>query len=173
PVTAQLVDGSLPAQTGPAPLTLTPFDGARSTYNGFMLAIFLLVSSFLASWGVHRVATRATRRAPAWDCGFPDDSPATQYTASSFGQPIRRVFGPVALRLRQQITMPPPGDTAPAEFRLSMADPVWSLFYAPLARLVEFLSGQLNILQFLTIRRYLTLMFVALVLLLIVVVLWR
>ncbi len=35
----------------------------------------------------------ALRRAPAWDCGFPDPSPATQYTAGSFAQPIRRVFG--------------------------------------------------------------------------------
>ncbi|BBF93294.1 hydrogenase 4 subunit B [Blastochloris tepida] len=175
PVTVQLVHAGLPAQAaaGPAPLSLTPFDGARSTYNGFMIAVFLLVSSFLASWGVHRIATRATRRAPAWDCGFPDASPTTQYTASSLAQPIRRVFGPIALRVRQQITMPPPGSTAPAEFRLSMTDPVWSLLYAPLARVVEILSGQFNILQFLTIRRYLTLMFAALVLLLVVVVLWR
>ena len=29
----------------------------------------------------------------AWDCGFPDATPATQYTAGSFAQPIRRVFG--------------------------------------------------------------------------------
>ncbi|KAA5599611.1 hydrogenase 4 subunit B [Blastochloris sulfoviridis] len=173
PATLQLVNAGLPAQAGPVPLTLTPFDGTRSTYNGFMIAVFLLVSSFLASWGVHRIATRATRRAPAWDCGFPDASPATQYTASSLGQPIRRVFGPIALRVRQQIAMPPPGSTAPAEFRLSMTDPVWSLFYVPLARLVELLSWQFNILQFLTIRRYLTLMFAALVLLLVVVVLWR
>ena len=42
---------------------------------------------------IHRFASRAVRRGPAWDCGFPDPSPATQYTADSFAQPIRRVFG--------------------------------------------------------------------------------
>ena len=87
---------------GHAPLSLTPFEGGRSTYNGFMIGAFLVVSSFLASFGIHRIATRATRRASAWDCGFPDASPATQYTASSFGQPIRRVFVPIALWVRRR-----------------------------------------------------------------------
>ena len=34
-----------------------------------------------------RIANPAGR-APAWDCGYPDTSPATQYTAGSFAQPI-------------------------------------------------------------------------------------
>ena len=42
----------------------------------------------------------ALRRGPAWDCGFPDPSPATQYTADSFAQPFRRVFGDVYPRTR-------------------------------------------------------------------------
>ncbi|CUU41509.1 Hydrogenase-4 component B [Blastochloris viridis] len=175
PVTELLVQGGLPAQAaaGPAPLSLTPFEGGRSTYNGFVLVVFLVVSSFLASWGIHRIATRATRRAPAWDCGFPDASPATQYSASSFGQPIRRVFVPIALDVRVTVTMPPPGDVAPARFELTMVDPVWTRLYAPVALAVEWASGRLNVLQFLTIRRYLTLMFAALITLLVVVVLWR
>ena len=52
------------------------------------------------------------RRAPAWDCGYPDPSPATQYTADSFAQPIRRVFGTVVFRAREHVDMPPPGDCA-------------------------------------------------------------
>ena len=46
------------------------------------------------------------RRGPAWDCGFPDPSPATQYTADSFAQPIRRVFGEVVFRARERVDMP-------------------------------------------------------------------
>ena len=61
---------------------------------------------------IHRFASRAVRRGPAWDCGFPDPSPATQYTADSFAQPIRRVFGEVVFRAREQVDMPPPGDRA-------------------------------------------------------------
>ena len=175
PVTEAFVHGGLPAQAaaGHAPLSLTPFEGGRSTYNGFMIVVFLVVSSFLASFGIHRIATRATRRAPAWDCGFPDASPATQYTASSFGQPIRRVFVSIALQIRQEVVMPPPGEVAPARFELSIIDPIWARLYAPVAIAVEWVSGRFNVLQFLTIRRYLTLMFAALITLLVVVVLWR
>ena len=59
---------------------------------------------------IHRFASDALRRGPAWDCGFPDASPVTQYTADSFAQPIRRVFGRVVFRAREHVQMPPPGD---------------------------------------------------------------
>ena len=49
--------------------------------------------AWLAAYVIHRWASHAMRRSAAWDCGFPDASPATQYTAGSFAQPIRRVFG--------------------------------------------------------------------------------
>ena len=51
---------------------------------------------------IHRLASDALRRAPAWDCGFPEPSPATQYTAESFSQPIRRVFGGFVFRGRER-----------------------------------------------------------------------
>ena len=42
---------------------------------------------------VHGFASNRVRRAPAWDCGFPDARPQTQYSADSLAQPLRRVFG--------------------------------------------------------------------------------
>src|SRR5207253_1571777 len=69
---------------------------------------------------VRRFASHALRRAPAWDCGFPDASPATQYTAGSFAQPIRRVFGGVVFRAREHVTMPAPGDTGPARLEVEL-----------------------------------------------------
>ena len=175
PVTIQLVDGALPAQSvaGPAPLSLTPLDGARSTYNGLVIVVFLFVSGLLAAAGTHRFATRATRRAPPWDCGFPDASPATQYTASSFGQPIRRVFASIGVRVSSEVKMPPPGDLSPARFSLRIVDPVWTNLYEPVSDILDKASTKLNIAQFLTIQRYLALMFAALVTLLVVLVLWR
>ena len=68
--------------------------------------------------------------------------------------------------------MPPPGSTRPALFSLKIRDPIWDTAYAPLARFVEYASARLNVLQFLTIRRYLTLVFSALVLLLLVLAIW-
>ena len=109
------------------------------------------------------------RRAPAWDCGYPDPSPATQYTAGSFAQPIRRVFGTSVFRARENVEMPPPGDIAPgAARRSSCATSIWDALYAPVAGGVAFAADRLNRLQFLTIRRYLSLVFFALVLLLLV-----
>jgi hypothetical protein len=78
--------------------------------------IFVTASASLAAFAIHRLASRAVRRAPAWDCGFPDPSPATQYTAGSFAQPIRRVFGGVVFGARERVEAPPPGDLAPARF---------------------------------------------------------
>jgi len=112
------------------------------------------------------LSERKTRRGPAWDCGFPDASPATQYTASSFAQPLRRVYATVAFSARETVAMPPPGDQTPARFSLAMSDHVWNTLYAAPGRAILRLSERLNFLQFLTIRRYLVLMFSALVILL-------
>jgi len=47
------------------------------------------------------------------------------------------------------------------------------MLYAPLSGAVTFLADRLNVLQFLTIRRYLSLVFAALVLLLLAIAIWR
>ena len=106
------------------------------------------------------------------DCGFPDPSPITQYSGSSFAQPIRRVFMARTSAVREEVAMPAPGDVAPAHFSLVVTDPIWTWLYQPLAGAVEFASTQLNHLQFLTIRRYLSLVFFSLVALLLVLAIW-
>ena len=53
-----------------------------------------------------------------------------------------------------------------------MKDLVWDFLYAPLAGAVGRAADRLNHLQFLTIRRYLSLVFLALVVLLLVLALW-
>jgi len=62
--------------------------------------------------------------------------------------------------------MPPPGDMRSARFSVVVVDHLWRVFYAAPGRAVIGLSERLNVLQFLTIRRYLVLMFVTLVILL-------
>jgi hypothetical protein len=51
-------------------------------------------------------------------------------------------------------------------------DVIWEAAYTPIAAFIEYATARLNILQFLTIRRYLTLVFSALVLLLLVLAIW-
>jgi hypothetical protein len=121
---------------------------------------------------IHRVASNALRRAPPWDCGYPDPAPVTQYSADSFAQPIRRVFGTVVFRAREQVEMPPPSDPRPARLIVHVHDLIYDWLYAPVARGVVATADRLNHLQFLTIRRYLSLVFLALVSLLTVLALW-
>ena len=109
---------------------------------------------------------------PPGAAAFPDVTPAAQYTAVSFAQPIRRVFGTFAFRAREKVEMPPPGATGPARLTVEMHDVIWETFYQPIAGAVGFATERLNHLQFLTIRRYLTLVFLYLVTLLLVLALW-
>jgi formate hydrogenlyase subunit 3/multisubunit Na+/H+ antiporter MnhD subunit len=167
PVLRLLTGTGLPnAGSGPTPFSLVAFDPARSIYDAPIIALFVAIASLTTLVVVHRLSERKTRRGPAWDCGFPDPSPATQYTASSFAQPLRRVYGAIAFSARDSVTMPPPGDTSPATFSVSLVDYVWRFLYAAPGRGVLLLAERLNVLQFLSIRRYLVLMFSALVILL-------
>ena len=69
--------------------------------------------------------------------------------------------------------MPPPGDIGPARIVKHIRDPIWDVFYAPVAGAVWHLSRCSIILQFLTIRRYLGFVFAALVILLLALALWQ
>jgi hydrogenase-4 component B len=171
PVATAMVGNSMPQQSGLQWLTIVPIAESRSSYNGLLLFAFVLLSGSIASLAIHRLASDRFRRAPAWDCGFPDPNPAIQYTASSFSQPIRRVFGSTIFAAREIGEMPPPGSSVPARFVVDMHDPIWETLYAPIGKALGFATERINVLQFLTIRRYLTLVFVALIVLLVVLAL--
>jgi hydrogenase-4 component B len=173
PVSQALLGARMPGQLALPWLSIIPVAASRSSYNGLLIFAFLAATTWLTAWAIHRFASRAVRRGPAWDCGFPDPSPATQYTADSFAQPIRRVFGSAVFRTHETVVMPPPGDLAPARIEKSSRDLVWETFYAPVARAVTATADTLNQLQFLTIRRYLAFVFLALVALLLALALWQ
>jgi len=172
PVTDGLIGAEMPVQASVPWLSIVPIAEARSSYNGLLVFLFLIISASLAAFVIHRFASRALRRGPAWDCGFPDPSTATQYTAGSFSQPIRRVFGTLVFRAREHVEMPPPGNLGPAHFSVDLRDLVWDVLYAPVSGTVGFVSERLNRFQFLTIRQYLSLVFLALVLLLLALAIW-
>jgi len=172
PAIDQMAGGRMPVQMSQPWLTLVPVAESRSSYNGLLVFLFITFSGFFAAFVVHALASKKVRRGPAWDCGFPDASPATQYTASSFAQPIRRVFGTVVFRAHDSVEMPPPGSMQAARFDAGIHDLIWDTLYAPAIGSVAHAAEKLNWLQFLTIRRYLSLVFLALVLLLLVLALW-
>ena len=171
PVVKALVAERMPVQSADPWLSIVPIAESRSSYNGLLVFVFITMSTLAAIEIIHRFASRAVRRGPAWDCGFPDPSPATQYTAGGFAQPIRRVFGEVVFLARERVKMPPPGDLRAARLTVTLRDLVWDGIYAPVGGAIWFAADNLSHLQFLTIRKYLSLVFALLVILLFILML--
>jgi hydrogenase-4 component B len=172
PVAKGMVGASMPVQRDVPFLSIVPIAEARSSYNGLLVFLFMVFSGFTAAVAIHRLASDKLRRGPAWDCGYPDPSPLTQYTASSFAQPIRRVFGTLVFRASERIEMPSPGSAAPAHLVVRLSDVIWDTLYEPIAHAVSYIADKLNRMQSLSIRQYLSFVFVALVGLLLVLAIW-
>jgi hydrogenase-4 component B len=171
PVAMALLGERLPAQAAMPWLSIEPMAESGSSYNGLLVLIFTAASALLAVLVIHRFASRALRRAPAWGCGFSDSTPSAQYSGASFVQPLRRVFG-MAFAASERVVLPSPGDIRPARFTLELHDRVWDALYAPIVGAVGLVADRLNRFQYLTIRQYLSLVFLALVSLLAVLAIW-
>ncbi len=178
PVVRALVDGRMPEQASLPWLMIVPIGESRSSYDGLLVFAFIAVSAIIAVEIIHRFASRTLRRGPAWGCGYPSLGlgPVTQYTAGSFAQPIRRVFGEVVFLAREKVDMPPPGDMRAARLTVTLRDLVWDAIYAPIGSAILFTADKLSHLQFLTIRQFLSMVFGALVsllfILMLVMLLW-
>jgi hypothetical protein len=171
-VTHALVGDRLPPQMSMPWLSVIPIAEGKSSYNGLLVFSFIVTSTILAVQIIHRFGSHALRRAPAWDCGYPDHSIATQYTADSFAQPIRRALGDMVYGVVEKLDMPAPDEGRPARLEIVITDRIWTVLYAPIIKSVRVMSRQLNRVQFLSIRNYPSLVFVALVGLLCMVALW-
>lgn len=154
-------------------LWLVPPGRLDVAYSGFGLFAAGAVLLALTVAAVKHVSRRKPRRSAPWDCGFPDPHPATQYSAAGFAQPIRRIFADSVFRAVERVDMPAPGEQRSARLEVRFEDRAWTLIYAPIARAVGTVTERLNVLQFLTIRRNLSLMFGALVLLLAIIAVLR
>jgi NADH:ubiquinone oxidoreductase subunit 5 (subunit L)/multisubunit Na+/H+ antiporter MnhA subunit len=173
PVSQTMVGARMPHQMSDPWLTTVPVEASRSSYNALLLFAFVGASGWLAAVIVKRFGSSGLRRSPAWDCGFPDPSPMTQYTGASLSQPIKRVYGELAFWARDEVDMPAPGEMRAARLTSSRYDPIWDGVYAPIGFLIGAAANVLNVLQFLTIRRYLGFVFVALIVLLVLLALWQ
>ncbi len=145
---------------------ISPTDGSYSATMLLLTFIGLMLTTVIA---LRLFGTRRVRPAPAWDCGHQEDIVNAQYSADSFSQPLRRVFGSVVFNAQERVDMPTPGDLRPARFELRMTDPIWDGLYMGILRVVNAIADRVNRLQFLTVRRYLFLMFTTLVVLLLIV----
>jgi formate hydrogenlyase subunit 3/multisubunit Na+/H+ antiporter MnhD subunit len=146
-------------------LWLTPVAPERASYSAPIFLV-VIVGTVLLVFGVARIFFPGRiRRAPAWDCGFPEQTARMQDTPEGFGQPIRHIFGPVYQIHRE---LPGPFDSHP-HYHLTVTDRFWSWLYFPIARLVQRLSGLTARLQHGRIQGYLLYSFLTLLFLLLFV----
>jgi hydrogenase-4 component B len=154
---------------------LAPTSAIGNSYNGLIMLAAIAALSIPLVLVIHRWASDKVRWSIAWGCGHaePDPTALSQYTASSFAQPIRRAFGGTVFNAHDRVEMPEPGDTRPARLTVRWTDPAWAYLFTPIRRAVNWLADRADVLQFLTIRSYLTLMFTALVVVLALVAVMR
>ena len=163
PVTHLLVGSGLRDATSRGWWLLAPIDPDRASYSAVAFFVSLAVLVPLVYSAVRRFFPYTHRRGPAWDCGFPLQTPRMQDTAEGFGQPIRRIFDSFLRRTREH---PSPFDKAPV-YRSITEDPIWYGIYLPIARLVDIGTRLIAFLQQGRIAIYLLYSFVTLLTLLV------
>ncbi len=146
-------------------LWLVPTTSAEASYSPVIFLLVIVGVVLLTILLVRRFYHGRVRYSHPWDCGFPEQTPRMQDTADAFGQPIRHVFGPLYLMKRH---LPGPDDPAP-KFTVKIEDRHWYWLYLPVARLVEFVSSRIGLLQQGRISIYLLYSFITLIALLVFV----
>jgi formate hydrogenlyase subunit 3/multisubunit Na+/H+ antiporter MnhD subunit len=166
-VCASLTGQSLSAEalTGSNWLWLVPTSSAQASYSPAIFLVVIVAVTLLTFLLVRRFYHGRVRISDPWDCGFPEQTSRMQDTADAFGQPIRHVFGPIYLMQRQ---MPAADDPAP-RFSLKIEDRHWYWVYLPVARLAEYVSSKIALLQQGRISIYLLYSFLTLIALLVFV----
>ena len=163
PVTRLLVGGGLRDAATESWWLLAPINADRASYSALAFFISLAVLVPIVYWTVRRVFPYRHRHGPAWDCGFPMQTPRMQDTAEGFGQPIRRIFDAFLRRTRAH---PSPFDKKPV-YRSITEDPIWYGLYLPIAKLVDAGTRVIAFLQQGRIAIYLLYSFVTLLALLV------
>ena len=146
-------------------LWLVPTDAAQASYSPLIFFVVVLAVVLITAQLVHVFYHGRVRVTDPWDCGFPEQTSRMQETGDAFGQPIRHVFGPLYLMKRH---LPGPEDAAP-KYSLKIEDRHWYWLYLPVARLVEFASSKIGLLQRGRISVYLMYSFLTLLALLLFV----
>jgi formate hydrogenlyase subunit 3/multisubunit Na+/H+ antiporter MnhD subunit len=146
-------------------LWLVPIESERASYSPIVFLIVIVCVTLLTFILVRRFYHGGLRYSEAWGCGYSELTARTQDTADAFGQPIRHVFGPVYLMKRH---MPAADDPAP-RFSLEIYDRHWYWLYLPVARLTEYVSAKIALLQQGRISIYLLYSFLTLIALLVFV----
>lgn len=114
--------------------------GIAGSLSPLMLTLALLAGLVVALAGVRAFATRrAARAARLWDCGGGPLTARMEYTATSFAEPLQRVFDDV-LRAEQDVDVSHHDESRylvqTIEYRRQVPDRIEKRLYDPVLRLV-------------------------------------
>ncbi len=182
PLTRALAEPLAPAASGVATVDATTLAGLDLPGLGIaldpgalaLLALACAVPVLLASaWWARRAPRRRVQL--GWGCGGARVSPRMQYTATSYAEPLVRVFGH-ALDPRRELQVEHFDESRHLihgiSYRHEVGDPVESGLYARGVGIVTSVADRARALQNGSIQRYIGYSFGALVLVLLVVSTW-
>jgi hypothetical protein len=147
--------------------------GIAGSMSPLVIAIAVVAGSLLLAVVARRVRTRTGRRsAELWGCGGQPLTPRMEYTATSFAEPLTRVFDDV-LRPEHDIEVTHHTSSRyvieSVTFRQRVPDRVEARLYPPLLAGVRFVADAARRLQDGSVHRYLTYGLVGVLALLLVV----
>jgi hydrogenase-4 component B len=148
---------------------LTPVSYERASYSGITVFIGILVV-LAVTYALLHVSPGMIRRSHIWDCGFKKINSRMQYNATSFAQPIRRIFGFLFNIIERTEQAPHAGHQAfpkKLHYYLSVRDRLWKWLYKPFVDSSFWISKQAGKLQQGHIQTYLIYSFITLIALLV------
>jgi hypothetical protein len=115
--------------------------GIEGSMSPLIIAIGLALAAVAVFAVVRRLTHGAPRRVvPVWGCGGAERDPRQEYTATSFAEPLTRVFDDV-LRPEQDIDVTPYAESRylieSVTFRQRVPDRLEAAIYPPLLSAVE------------------------------------
>lgn len=144
--------------------------GVGAVYSPLLViaGLVILVGGIAA---LARVAGRPRRRAAAWGCGDGPQTARTEYTATSFAEPLQRVFDDV-LRPEQDVEVSHYAESAylveRVRFQLRVPDRIETYLYAPLLAAGRKVGRAARVLANGSVHRYLAYGLAALLIVLVV-----
>ncbi|RMG29974.1 MAG: hydrogenase 4 subunit B [Gammaproteobacteria bacterium] len=159
-ITGPILGDDLHAASVQGLLWLTPISPKTASYGPPLVVLALGLTWWLTARLLRRGRARGVVSCEPWDCGFSRPTPRMQYTATSFAQPILRVFR-VLFDVEEGLE-----ERGGIHYHLHVRDRLWRLLYEPIGRGVLGAARQVARLQSGRLRAYLAGSFATLLMLL-------
>lgn len=167
-IAQHLLHSGLPNTSIEGWLWLTPISPHVASYSAPLVLLFIVTVWTLSYLLLHGHKLIRRRRAHPWDCGFGQEGNVrTQYSATAFAMPIRRIFHPIwiveeHIEERKDETL----YNTEVRYHLNIRDRSAPILYEPIGHWVMSIARQFSRIQTGNIRIYLAYSFFTLLILL-------